>query len=131
MTDAELLAAFESCTLPKAEWTHEAHIRTAWLYLTNHPFDTALHSIRSGIQKYNLSLGNTTGYHETITVAFARLIASSIHRTPSVPFRTFTMKNPELFCKSPSPLLQYYSKARLASPDAVSGFVEPDLSPLP
>jgi len=77
MTDAEFLAAFEACTIPKADWTHEAHVRMAWLYLTSRPFPDALQRIRTGIRRYNDSLGGT-GYHDTITVALTRLIASRL-----------------------------------------------------
>ncbi|MFO0936187.1 MAG: hypothetical protein U0798_06700 [Gemmataceae bacterium] len=131
MSDEELRIAFEACTLPKADWTHEAHVRMAWIYLSTRSYEEALESIRAGIQKYNLSLGNTSGYHDTITVAFARLIKSSILQSPGDNFPGFHARCPGLFRKSPSPLAPYYSKERLASADAVSSFVEPDLSPLP
>jgi hypothetical protein len=29
MTDDELVDAFERCTLPRADWTHRAHVRVA------------------------------------------------------------------------------------------------------
>ena len=89
MSDSGLLAAFESCTLPKAEWTHEAHVRTAWIYLTTRSFDDALAALRNGILQYNRSLGNTTGYHDTVTVAFTRIIAARIHASPADDFPDF------------------------------------------
>ena len=131
MSDSDLLAAFESCTLPKPEWTHEAHVRTAWIYLTTRPFEDAVKALRSGIQKYNLSLGNKTGYHDTVTIAFARLIRSRIAALPESDFAAFRSRFPDLFAKSPSPLSRFYSKERLTSPEAVASFVEPDLLPLP
>lgn len=131
MSDAELLAAFASCSLPKSEWTHEAHVRTAWTYLTSRSFEAAVSALRTGIQKYNRSLGNTTGYHDTVTVAFARLIASRILAAPDDDFPAFKARHADLFVKSPSPLASYYSSARLGTSDAVASFVEPDLSPLP
>lgn len=131
MSDAALLAAFESCTLPKAEWTHEAHIRTAWIYLTTRSFDAAVAALRNGIPKYNRSLGNTTGYHDTVTVAFTRIISARILASPDDDFAEFRARHADLFAKSPSPLALYYSKERLVSPEAVASFVEPDISPLP
>lgn len=131
MSDAALLAAFESCTLPKAEWTHEAHVRTAWIYLTTRSYDDALTALRTGIPKYNRSLGNKTGYHDTVTVAFARIIAARILASPDDDFPDFRERHSDLFAKSPSPLARYYSRERLASPEAVASFVEPDISPLP
>jgi hypothetical protein len=34
MTDSEFLTAFEACRLRRQDWTHAAHVRLAWLYLT-------------------------------------------------------------------------------------------------
>lgn len=131
MSDTALVAAFEACTLPKAFWTHEAHVRTAWYYLTTRTLDDAIHSLRTNIDRYNRSLGNTAGYHDTVTVAFARLIASRILTSPDDDFPAFKARHADLFVKSPSPLARYYSADLFASPEAVASFVEPDLSPLP
>lgn len=127
MTDAEFLAAFEACTISRADWTHEAHVRMAWLYLTTRPFPDALHQIRTGIQRYNNSLGGT-GYHDTITVAFARLIAS---RLGGDSYAAFRAANPDLMDRTLAALRPYYSEARLRSDEAKAAFVEPDLRPLP
>src|SRR3954470_21791489 len=61
-------------TLPRSEWTHEAHLAaTTWL-LTRRPdvdIDKALPGI---IRSYNESVGgvnsDSEGYHETITRVF-------------------------------------------------------------
>lgn len=127
MTDAEFLAAFEACTIPRADWTHEAHVRMAWLYLSGWPFPDALQHIRTGIQRYNNSLGGT-GYHDTITVAFARLIAS---RLDGDGYAEFKLANPDLLDRTLGALKRYYSEARLKSDEAKAAFIEPDLRPLP
>ena len=94
MTDDEFLLAFQTCSLTRPEWTHEAHVRMAWLFLSRFTFVEALDRIRCGIRKlnarigqpaithraptrprYRTSNGDPNGYHETITIAFARIIA--------------------------------------------------------
>jgi hypothetical protein len=129
MTDDEFLAAFDSCTLPQPLWTHEAHVRLAWLCLGRMPFAAARDHVRAGIRKYNASLGNTTGYHDTVTVAFVRLIAA--RRTPGESFAAFRLAHPDVFSKDRPILLTYYSKAVLDSAEARAGFVEADVGPLP
>ena len=78
MTDDEFLRAFQECTFTRSEWTHEAHVRMAWLYLTRLPFVEALDRVRCGIRKLNAKIGTPDGYHETITVAFVRVIANRV-----------------------------------------------------
>jgi hypothetical protein len=131
MTDEEFVTAFEQCTLPRAEWTHLAHIRLAWLYLGRYPFDLALDRVRDGIRCYNASQGSD-GYHETITVAFVRLIRSRMAtREAGEDFDGFRSRNPELFDRRPPILERHYDPATLASAVARREFVEPDREPLP
>jgi hypothetical protein len=148
MTDNEFLNAFEAAAFTRADWTHEAHIRMAWLYLMRYPAAEAVKLIRNGIQKLNAKIGSTnlaqsdvrcirlasrpgtsTGYHETITVAFARVIAGCLNRNED--FSAFRKRNPDLFDRARSVLLRHYTKERLHSPEAQHMFVEPDLEPLP
>ena len=42
MDDEELFKQFENLSLPFAQWTHRAHVKVAYLYLSAHPFDQAL-----------------------------------------------------------------------------------------
>jgi hypothetical protein len=132
MTDDEFLTAFEELRLPRILWTHEAHVRMAWLYLRQRPLDEVIPIVRRGIQRYNASLGNAEGYHETITVASLVLID---HRLGSQAgkgsFADFREVNPDLFDRNLSALLVYYSREILFSNQARQAFVEPDLFPLP
>jgi len=125
MTDDEFLTAFEDTTLPREAWTHTAHLRLAYLYLRrSHTIDEALATIRSGIQAYNLSKGNPRGYHETITVAFARLVADALRQEAFPEFPAMQSARPDLFRSDV--LLRYYSRGKLYSPEARAVFVEPD-----
>ncbi len=54
MSDDEFLAAFEGCTIPKAEWTHGAHVRMAWLYAArSESYRAARVKVRAGIKRLN------------------------------------------------------------------------------
>ncbi|MFO0848521.1 MAG: hypothetical protein U0871_08195 [Gemmataceae bacterium] len=129
MTDDEFLAAFETGTLPKPAWTHQAHVRMAWLYLTRLTVEQAVQKARVGIRAYNAAQGNQTGYHDTVTVAFVRLIASRL--TAGEGLGAFLERNPDLLDRHRPPLLRHYSRDRLESAEARARFVEPDLLPLP
>jgi hypothetical protein len=131
-SDADFIAAFENCTLPYPAWTHEAHLRMAWIYLRHNRLIDVIPKVREGIQRLNLSRGNPTGYHETVTLAFLRLVADrlgdgSVQET----FVSFKERNPDLFASRPGILARYYSQEILDSADARLVFVEPDLDALP
>jgi hypothetical protein len=129
MTDDEFLAAFEAAAIPRPDWTHEAHVRMAWLYLTRLPHAEALERVRSGIRKLNGAIGSPDGYHETITVAYVRVIASRLRDGEAFP--AFRDRNPDLLDRTLSALLRHYSAERLRSAEARRAFVAPDCGPLP
>ena len=46
--DEIFIQAFEDATLPFEDWTHEAHLRMAWNYITEHGKEGAIPHIRLG-----------------------------------------------------------------------------------
>lgn len=125
--DRKFLESFEQCSLGAKCWTHAAHVRMGWLVLeTSTSFDDALMRIRNGIMRFN-STKNSIGYHETITIAFARIIDS--RREAGESFQVFSEKNKDLFEKTL--LERFYSAAILRSEQARESFLEPDLEQLP
>jgi hypothetical protein len=132
MTDDEFLAAFESCSWPEDQWTHQAHVHMAWLYLRSMPLMRAILLVRDGIKRYNASLKKSLSYHETITQAFLHLINHRIQAgDKAASFESFCAKNPDLLDRQMTVLLKHYRKETLFSQIARDTFVTPDLSPLP
>ena len=75
---------FLARALPKAEWTHEAHLSTtAWLILEC-PDIQPERDLPDLIRRYNESVGGvndaTQGYHETITQLYVRGVRLSLAR---------------------------------------------------
>jgi hypothetical protein len=124
------LSRFERCTLPESEWTHLAHVRVAWLYLTHQSPDEALRRICDGILSYNTEvLHRAEKYSETITVAFTHIVLSRMRATES--WDTFATRIDQLLDPKTPMLLSYYSTERLFSDEARVLFVEPDVAELP
>ena len=131
----ELVKQFETCSLPKEQWTHEAHFVMALWYCCHQPLPLAMQSIREGIRKYNTSVGgeNTddSGYHETITCFYTRVIINYIlsndrtQRFENILTRLF--HQPFLAKDFP---LQYYSKELLMSAEARREWMAPDIQSL-
>ena len=125
-----------ACTLPKAEWTHEAHIATcAWLILER-PDVVAERDLPHLIRRYNESVGgvnsDTEGYHETITQAFVIGVRQALARDGA---GGTLLRRVNALLRSPEGArdwpLRHYSKEVLFSSEARLGFVSPDLQPLP
>jgi hypothetical protein len=124
MTDAELVAAFEDCSLPAADFHHAVHIRVAWAMLREAPSPlAAVERFCRAIQRFAASNGAAGLYHETITWAYLFLIHERMQ--PDEDFDAFQNANEDLFAWKPSILARYYSPEVLASERARRRFVMP------
>jgi hypothetical protein len=122
MTDAEFLAALESCTLPEAEFDHRGHLRAAWLCLRAGPFPEALARVSAALKRYSSHMGKPDRYHETITVAYMAVINERLHAGGAHDnWSAFLRDNPDLADRRL--LMHYYRPETLASPAARTVFV--------
>ena len=132
MEDDALLKAFEACELSSAAWVHKTHVRVAFIYCSCLELTEAIKCMREGIQALNAVLATSrsgTGYHETITQAFMKLIHAALqHDGCCENSEEFCTRHPALL--DPTILQRYYSTDRLRSPDAKRIFLEPDLAGL-
>jgi hypothetical protein len=129
-----LVRRFDDRTLPRAEWTHRAHLTVALWYLTRHSGREATARIRAGIKRYNASKGVLTtptgGYHETLTMFWICMISHFL-LFAEADHSLVELANAMLArCAVKDLPLRYYSRERLMSPRARASWVEPDLQPL-
>ena len=123
MTDEELIAGFESCTLDAAAFTHAAHVRAAWWYLRHDTFTGALARFSAALRRFAASKGAPGKYHETITVASMALIAERLEQSPDAAWDDFIARHPELLGRNL--LARHYPEAMLTSDLARRVFVLP------
>jgi hypothetical protein len=125
-----------SRTLPREEWTHEAHLAATTYLLLRHPeidLDVELPGL---IRRYNESVGgvndDTQGYHDTITRAYLRGVRLFLEEA-DIDRPLHELVNELLV----SPMgrrdwpLRFWSKDRLMSVEARRAFVPPDLGAMP
>lgn len=118
-------------SLPKARWTHAGHFAAAlWL----------LREGRAGempelIRAYNTAVGtantDSSGYHETITLASLAGACRILAATGGAPLHEALAQLMAGPMGRPDWLLSYWAHDRLFSVEARRGWVEPDVKPLP
>ena len=122
-------------TLPRADWTHEAHLAATTYLLSRRPDIDLDKELPGIIRRYNESVGgvnsDTEGYHETITRIFlhgVRLFLKEVE--PDAPLHEVVNK----LLLSPIGRrdwpLRFYSADRLFSVEARHRFLAPDMAPL-
>ena len=77
----EFVGEWEAGTLPKARWTHTAHVAICAYYAVRYP-GQAFERTKKGIIRYNEAVGtensDTCGYHETLTRLWANVLAKLV-----------------------------------------------------
>lgn len=127
-TDAAFVQALEECTLPSTAFTHAGHVRAGWWYVRTYPLGEAIDRFRSALRTYATSLGATSKYHETMTVAWLLLIAERLDGDArGLGWDQFAAQCPELMDREL--LGRYYDRETLASERATRTFVMPTLAP--
>ena len=132
--DDVFIQQFESCTFPFDQWHHRAHVKLAYLYAVRFGHAIAAGKLRAGIRAYNTANHVpdllTSGYHETMTMAWLHVIHATIQvygkRATADEFFDF---HPQLGQKKI--LRLFYSPELFMSPAAKREFVPPDLTCLP
>lgn len=121
-----------ACTLPKTEWTHEAHLATTLWLIVERADIAPERDLPALIRRYNESVGgvnsDSEGYHETITQCFLAGVRAYLARVDAA--LPLAMKANGLLQAEEGRRdwpLRFYSRGRLFSVEARRGWVEPDL----
>jgi hypothetical protein len=130
----DVLRGFRDRTLPRERWTHAAHLTVALWHLLQYDWPEAVRRVREGIKAYNAAHGVAStpegGYHETITVFWLRFVRSFLEDGRNEGRSLVALANDLAASADRGLPLRHYSRARLFSPEARAGWVEPDLLPL-
>jgi hypothetical protein len=124
-----------SRSLPKDEWTHEAHLAASLWIARDCPNIDPVRDMAAIISRYNVSVGgindDTQGYHDTITQVYVEAVR--VHLTRRNKAEALVGSVNALLV---SPLgrrdlpLHFYSAQLLFSVPARRKFIAPDVLPL-
>ena len=127
-------AGLLDCTLPRAAWTHEAHLAACLCLLAEYPAFHAEVDLPPAIRAYNLAVGGVNdasqGYHETITQFFIAAVRAHLAQDTGGAL----VERVNRLLASPRGrrdyALGFYTSELLFSVEARRHWMEPDLRPL-
>lgn len=124
-----LVGAFETCEIHPAEFKHYQHLAVAFWYVAELPYGQATEKMRNGIQQLAAAYGKT-GYHETITLFWLRMVRDFFSRAPKdEPISAVVNRLIKKYANK-NLISDYYSVELLNSNKAKHEWIEPDLKPL-
>jgi hypothetical protein len=108
---------------------HRQHVELAWRYLAAHDVDAAAEAVAAAVRQVAAAHGQPGRFHETITRSWVRCVALHRERWPAAAFDAFLDRNPQLL--DSRLLTHFYSPGLLATTEARTRWVTPDLRALP
>lgn len=121
------LDEFEAGSVPSAEWTHQAHIAMATVFLVRYG-ESVLPHTRAALRNHLLSRGKPIGlYHETLTIFWLAVIAEAMRGQHEMPLHQMVCRNCDTFGRQNKLHERYYSFDVFNSLEAHESWMPPDL----
>lgn len=129
LSDQQFEEQFDNCQLSPAIFSHEAHLRLAWIHINKYGIEKAVENICAQLKYYTRSLGAAYKYNETVTIAAIRAVYHFMLKSGADTFQDFILENPKLKSNFKDLLSQHYAIDIFTSELAKSTFLEPELLP--
>jgi hypothetical protein len=129
LSDSEFLNQFNSCDLDPELFTHEAHLRLAWIIIHKLGQAAAQEEIQKLLKKFVASVGATDKYNKTVTVAALKIVYHFIRKSQSDNFKDFISEFPRLNDNFKDLIDSHYSFDIFNSPIAKNEYLKPDKKP--
>jgi hypothetical protein len=120
---------FGQVTAATGRFGHRQHVQLTWLAVRECGMPNAIDLVCQGIQRTARYAGAPQKYHVTVSRAWVELVAHHVANDNTDDFEVFAGRNAPLLDKRL--LTRFYRSTTLAGSRARTGWVEPDLAPLP
>lgn len=129
LSDDAFLQGIQTQTLPAAAFTHEAHLRLAFICLEQAPLSEASEQVCALIRQFATANGAPDKFHLTLTLACVQVVAHFMTRMPGSSFAALMEAFPALKTDMPDLLHRHYRPERLALKEGKTAYIAPDLLP--
>ena len=129
LSDKEFMTQFENCLLEPTDFTHEAHLRLAWLYIQEDGVTKATERLQAQLQAFVAHVGARDKYHTTLTIAAVMAVHHFVVRSKSTNFKDFISEFPQLGSHFKPLIASHYSFDVFTSTKARTSFIVPDKMP--
>ena len=126
-SDAEFERQFASAELNPAVFSHEAHLRLAWIHLNRYGLETAIENITHQLRNYTKAVGAADKYHETVTIAAIHAVNHFRMRSAANDFMNFISENSRLKTNFKDLMNAHYPTDIFKSVSAKASYLEPEL----
>lgn len=129
LSDAAFEKEYKNGTFDPAFFSHEAHLRLAWIHIMKYGDQAAIQNICTQLMKFVELNGITEKYNETLTIASIKAVYHFTQKSGAGNFQDFIAAFPQLKYNFKDLIQVHYSVDIFNSERAKRAFIEPDLLP--
>lgn len=127
LTDEVFRNQFTQCTLNPKIFSHEAHLRLAWININDHGIKKAENKIQIQLQNFVEFVGAKDKYNKTLTIVATKAVNHFMNQSKSDNFKDFIVEFPQLKSNFKQLIDSHYSFDIFNSEKAKTEFLAPDL----
>lgn len=128
-TDDEFEKIFESFKLKPGLFSHEAHLRLAYIHIKKYGRERTEINMCDQIKGYAESLGVFDKFNKTVTIASVKVMDHFMKKAEAKNFPDLMKEFPRLLTNFRDLLSQHYGFNVFADKQAKLEYIEPDLQP--
>jgi hypothetical protein len=129
LSDTEFEAQFSACSMDPQIFTHEAHLRLAWIHINKYGIDKAIGNVTVQLLNFVESIGAKDKYNITLTISAIRSVYHFMLKSRARSFQSFILENPRLKNNFKDILSCHYKTDIFKSERAKTEYLEPELLP--
>lgn len=129
LTDETFEIAFRDNSLCASLFSHEAHLRLAWIHIEKYGVEQAIKNICDQLKRFVQKIGAMDKYNTTVTIAAIRAVYHFKLKSEADNFIDFIQEFPRLKYSFKALLEQHYTADIFSSEKAKKSYLVPDLLP--
>ena len=129
LSDSEFSEQFAAGTLLPSLFSHEAHLRLAYIHIQRHGLKQAIENMNAQILAFAIANNARDNFNRTVTTAAVYTMQHLMSRAQSQDFNGLLEEFPRLKTDFKGLLAAHYSGDIFRSKEAKANFLEPDLAP--
>lgn len=129
LSDKAFAIQFAEGTLDPKLFSHEAHLRLAWIHIRQSGVEKAIEIINKQLFDFVNALGAGDKFNQTVTTAAIRAVYHFILKSNTSSFQEFILENPRLKNQFKDLLFSHYKTDIFKSEKAKREYLEPELLP--
>lgn len=127
LSDTEFMSQFKNCRLDPSVFSHEAHLRLAWIHIHSFGLAQARENIQKQLQDFVEHVGAKDKYHKTLTIVAIEAVHHFMQISKSHTFKNFMVEFPQLKDNFKGLINSHYSFDIFQSEEARFEYIKPDV----